>query len=180
MAQGFCFINHLAVAALYAQIHFGLKRIAILDIDAHHGNGVQNIFWNYPDRLYISVHEERSLSGLAHEKGVAENILNIPVPPGTNGAGYLSIFENVIVPKLMAFQPECLFLSVGFDGHHQDPLSNLALETEDYAWLARASSALADQLCHGRLVAILEGGYNLTYLGDCAVSFVSGLGETAA
>lgn len=176
MALGFCFANHIALAALYAQ-QMGFKRVAVIDIDAHHGNGTQNIFWNYPDRFYISLHEANDLSGFADETGVQNNIFNIPVPHHSAGEDYLRIFVDKVEPALTVFQPDFIFVSAGFDAHREDPLARLGLETTDYDRLGNRLAALADNLCGGKLVALLEGGYNLDYLGDCVAAFVTGMNQ---
>lgn len=175
MACGFCFINHAAVGAAYAQKMQGFSKVAVIDIDAHHGNGTQNIFWNDPNKLFISLHEQRSLTGFIHETGCSDNIVNIPLPKGSNINVYLSEFEEKIAPKLRSFKPEFIIISAGFDAHKQDPMAYLGLEVSDYYELAKKISTIAKKICSGRLVAIMEGGYNLDTLGKCAVAFVSGL-----
>lgn len=177
MAQGFCFINHVAVGAVHAQQALGFARVAVIDIDAHHGNGTQSMFWNHADRLCISLHEDVGLSGFADETGRAGNILNIPLPPGCGGDAYLAAFREIALAKLEAFRPDFLVVSSGFDACKNDPLASLSLEIDDYAVLGRHLAAAADRLCAGRLVAVMEGGYNLNQLGDCAAAFVSGLME---
>ena len=174
-AGGFCFFNHVALAAISAQKKMGAVRIAVVDFDAHHGNGTQSLFWNFEDRLYISLHEETSLSGFANEKGAWNNIVNIPLPPKSSGDVLRKAFEEKIVPKLAAFKPDILFVSAGFDMHMNDPMSSLQLATEDYCWLGERLRECADKLCKGRLVAVLEGGYNLEVLGNCVAEFVKGL-----
>lgn len=175
MALDFCFINHIAVGAALAQQVLGFPRVAVIDIDAHHGNGTQNMFWNYPDRLCISLHEDSGLSGFKNEKGRAENILNIPLQPGCNSVDYLALFEDMVLTKIEDFKPDFIFVSAGFDACRNDPFANLALEVNDYAVLGRHLAAAADRLCEGRLVSVMEGGYNLSQLGECAAAFVSGL-----
>lgn len=175
MAQGFCFINHVAVGAVLAQQSLGFTRVAVIDIDAHHGNGTQSLFWNHADRLCISLHEDSGLSGFADETGRAENIVNIPLPSGCDSATYIKVFKEIALPKLEAFKPDFIFVSAGFDACKNDPLANLALEIDDYIILGRDLAAAADKLCEGRLVSVMEGGYNLDQLGDCTAAFVSGL-----
>ena len=173
MAMGFCFINHVAVGAALAQI-LDFPRIAVVDIDAHHGNGTQAMFWNHSARLLISMHEEGP-SGHAHETGFADNILNIPLPHQTDGETYLKIFADRVMPKLDVFKPDFLFVSAGFDACEGDLLGQLKLKPQDYAPLGQQLADAANRLCGGRLVAVMEGGYNLATLGDCARAFVSGL-----
>lgn len=175
MAQGFCFINHVAVGAAYAQESCGYARIAVVDIDAHHGNGTQSLFWNYPERLLISLHEDHGLSGFADETGRNDNICNIPLETGCTSTTYLAAFENIALAKLESFKPDFIFVSAGFDSCKNDPLAGLALEIDDYRILGQQLAMMADKLCAGRLVALMEGGYNLDQLGDCAAAFVSGL-----
>lgn len=175
MALGFCFINHVAVGAALAQEMPEFKRVAVIDIDAHHANGTQSMFWNHPDRLCISLHEDSGLSGFAEETGRADNILNIPLPPECDSETYLTLFTDIVLAKLDAFKPDFIFVSAGFDACKNDPLANLALEIDDYVVLGRQLAAAANRLCDGRLVAVMEGGYNLEQLGACAAAFVSGL-----
>ncbi len=174
-AGGFCFFNNVALAAVAAQKNFGLSRVAVLDFDAHHGNGTQSFFWNFEDRLYISLHEETGLSGFAGETGAYDNVLNIPLPGKTGGDDFRKAFEEKALPKLDAFKPDVVFVSAGFDMHIGDPLSSMRLNGGDYFRLGQTLRAAADSLCKGRLVAVLEGGYNLDALGSCAASFVDGL-----
>ncbi len=174
-AQGFCFFNHVAMAAAMAQAMPGVERVAVLDFDAHHGNGTQSLFWNHERRLLVSLHEETGLSGFAHERGSAGNVLNIPLPPGSGSDPYRRAMVDKALPKLAEFAPDLLIVSAGFDMHRDDPLASMRLETADYAWTGAELAALADTDCAGRVVAVLEGGYNLDHLGACAAAFVSGL-----
>ena len=175
MAQGFCFFNHVAMAAVAATRLPGIDRVAVLDFDAHHGNGTQSLFWSHADRMLVSLHEDVGLSGYSHEQGSADNILNIPLPTGSDGAAVRAAVEALALPKLAAFRPDLLLVSAGFDMHADDPLANLVLHTDDYAWLGSRLAGFADAVCDGRLVAVLEGGYNLEMLGACAAAFVRGL-----
>ena len=153
----------------------GAARVAVVDFDVHHGNGTQSLFWNYEDRLLISLHEENPLSGFAQETGAWENIVNIPLPRGSSGAFVRQAFREKVVPKLKSFRPDIFFVSAGFDMHRDDPLGSLALETEDYLWMGESLRESADALCGGRLVAVLEGGYNLDILGASVAAFVTGM-----
>lgn len=173
MAMGFCFINHVAVGAALAQT-LGFPRVAVVDIDVHHGNGTQAMFWNHSTRLFVSMHEDGP-SGHAHETGFADNILNIPLPHKMDGAAYLKIFSEKVIPKLNAFKPDFIFVSTGFDACEGDLLGQLNLQPQDFAPLGQQLANAANCLCGGRLVAVMEGGYNLSTLGDCASAFVSGL-----
>ncbi len=173
-AIGFCFFNHIALAAVAAQKKYGIGKVAVLDFDAHHGNGTQSFFWNFEDRLYVSLHEDNPLSGFARETGSGNNIMNLPLPVGSDGAAFRQAFEEKAAPNIEAFQPEILFVSAGFDMHKDDPLAGLCLEENDYQWLGRSLRDLSDTLCDGRLICVLEGGYNLEALAASAAAFVDG------
>ena len=175
MAQGFCFFNHVALAAAFAQAELGVGRVAVLDFDAHHGNGTQSLFWNHADRMLVSLHEDLGLSGFAHEQGAHGNILNIPLATGSGSAEFHQAITQSALPALAAFQPELMLVSAGFDMCEGDPLAGLRLRVEDYGWIGGRLATLADAHCAGRLVAVMEGGYNLATLGDCAAAFVRGL-----
>jgi acetoin utilization deacetylase AcuC-like enzyme len=176
-ALGFCFFNYVALAALTAQKKMGAKRVAVVDFDAHHGNGTQSAFWNFEDNLYISLHEKNSLSGFTHETGAWNNVVNIPLPEKSSGDVMRRAFSDKVEPKLEAFKPDIIFVSAGFDMHADDPLSTMRLNTDDYYWLGCRLRDISDTLCNGRLVAVMEGGYNLAVLGDCAAAFVAGVAE---
>ena len=165
-AMGFCFFNNAAVAAMHARARWGLSRVAVVDFDVHHGNGTQDIFWNEPGLFYASSHQHPCYpgSGSPSETGVANNILNIPLPPGTGGVEFRRRWEREGLPALAAFKPELLILSAGFDAHRADPLAQLQLATEDFGWMTDQLVAVADAHCPGRLVSVLEGGYDLAAL----------------
>ena len=179
-ASGYCFFNHVALAAIAAQKNLKQKRVAVLDFDAHHGNGTQSLFWNFADRLYISLHEDNPLSGFAHETGAWQNIMNVPLPTGSNGDVFRQAMEEKALPKIQAFAPDILFVSAGFDMHKDDPLSSMLLEANDYALLGKRLSAFADSVCQGKLVTVMEGGYNLEALAASAANFVFGLMDISA
>jgi acetoin utilization deacetylase AcuC-like enzyme len=170
MAQGFCFFNTVAMAGVMAQAQLGITRVAVLDFDAHHGNGTQSLFWSCKNRLLISLHEETTLSGFANETGACDNILNIPLKPGSDGAVFRHAIETLALPKLKQFQPDLLLVSAGFDAHRADPLANLNWEGDDYAWIGQRLAALGLPL-----VAVMEGGYNLATIGGLAAAFVTGM-----
>ena len=172
-AMGFCLFANVAIAALYALERKGLSRVAIVDFDVHHGNGTQDVVERDPRIFFASTHESPLYPGTggAHETGVG-NVLNIPLPAGTDGAGLLAEYDAQIAPALDAFAPELVIVSAGFDAHIRDPLANLALQTDDYAALAERLCDAADRHAHGRLLAALEGGYDLTGLSESVAAFI--------
>ena len=163
-----------AVAALHARARWGLKRVAVVDFDVHHGNGTQDIFQDDPDLMYVSSHQYPCYpgTGSAGERGVDGNVLNLPLPPGTAGPGFRAAWERMGLPALHDFKPELLIVSAGFDAHKLDPLADLCLETEDFGWMTDQLLAVADAHCGGRLVSILEGGYDLHALAASAALHV--------
>ena len=158
---------------------WGLKRIAVVDFDVHHGNGTQAMFWDDPDLFYASSHQSPCYPGTGqpHETGVAGNIVNAPLPPRSGSAAFRAAWADTILPALDAFAPELLIVSAGFDAHRDDPLAQLRVETADFAWLTRELRALAVRHCAGRLVSVLEGGYDLDALAECAAAHVRALME---
>ncbi|WP_395792176.1 histone deacetylase family protein [Aquimonas sp.] len=175
-AMGFCLINSVAVGAAHALEMHGLKRVAIIDFDVHHGNGSQDIFWDDPRVLYLSSHQSPlyPYSGNADETG-AGNILNLPLPEGADGEFLRDVYRQHGLPALNAFRPELVLVSAGFDGHRLDPLAGLNLEAGDFAWLTLELMEIANRHAQGRLVSTLEGGYSLTALRDCSVAHVRAL-----
>jgi acetoin utilization deacetylase AcuC-like enzyme len=176
-AMGFCLFNNAAVAAFHARAAYGLRRIAVVDFDVHHGNGTQDIFWPDADLFYASSHQYPCYpgTGAAHECGVAGNIVNTPLAPGSGGVEFRAAWENRILPALTAFAPELLIVSAGFDAHAADPLAQLLLWEPDFAWITQALLQVADQTCPGRVVSLLEGGYDLPALAASAALHVRGL-----
>lgn len=173
-AMGFCLFNGAAVAALHARRRWGVTRVAVVDFDVHHGNGTQDIFEDDPGLFYASSHQFPCYpgTGAASERGVAGNVVNMPLRPGTDGAGFRRAWEGVGLPALEAFGPELLIISAGFDAHRLDPLAQLRLETEDFGWMTEQLLAVAGRCCGGRVVSVLEGGYDLGALGASAALHV--------
>lgn len=173
-AMGFCLFDNVAIAALRARHVHGIGRIAIVDFDVHHGNGTQAIFWNDPETLYVSTHQWPLYPGTGRrsETGVANNVLNVPLPPGTDGEAYRAAVEAEILPRLDAFAPELVLVSAGFDAHARDPLASLALVEEDFAWMSERLVEVARRHARGRLVSVLEGGYDLEALAASALAHV--------
>jgi acetoin utilization deacetylase AcuC-like enzyme len=164
-AMGFCFFNHAAIAAHYARQRYDAERVAVVDFDVHHGNGTQDIFWSEPDLFYGSTHQMPLYpgSGSANETGVG-NIFNAPLAAGNGGAEFRTAMNTVIMPALENFSPDLIIISAGFDAHVRDPLGSLQLTEEDFAWVTLRLMETADQFCAGRVVSVLEGGYDLQAL----------------
>jgi len=175
-SMGFCVFNQIAIAALYAQRHCGVRRIAIVDFDVHHGNGTQDIVLGRPDLLYLSTHQFPHYPGTGgrHENR-AGNIHNIPLPAGTDDSTFRTLFKAEALPQLEAFAPDLLLVSAGFDAHTQDPLASLRFTDATYGWLGEQLAAVALRHCQGRLLSTLEGGYNLDVLGRSVVAYVAGV-----
>jgi len=173
-AMGFCLFNNAAVAAFHARARWGLKRVAVVDFDVHHGNGTQDIFFNDRDLFYASSHQHPCYpgTGLPHERGIAGNILNMQLAPGSRGEEFREAWAYGILPALEAFKPELLIISAGFDAHAADPLAQLRLNVGDFVWVTEELLALADRVCPGRVVSLLEGGYDLDALAASAAAHV--------
>lgn len=170
-AMGFCLFNNVAVAALHARAVHGLSRIAVVDFDVHHGNGTQDIFFHDRDLFYASTHQWPLYPGTGSraETGVAGNIVNVPLVPGSGGREFRAAFADVVLPALDSFSPQFLFISAGFDAHEADPLASLRLVEEDFAWATARLCEAAARHCEGRVVSVLEGGYDLEALA-CSVA----------
>ncbi|MGE0765912.1 MAG: histone deacetylase family protein [Hyphomicrobiaceae bacterium] len=164
-AMGFCFFNSIAVAALYARQAHGAERIAVVDFDVHHGNGTQDIFWSDKNLFFASTHQMPLYpgTGALSETGVG-NIWNAPLRPGDDGEPFREAIQSRILPALRNFAPDLVLVSAGFDAHRDDPLANLELVEADYAWATQQLVEEADRHAGGRLVSMLEGGYNLAAL----------------
>ncbi len=176
VAMGFCLSNHVAIAARHAQQVHGVERIAILDFDVHHGNGTQEVFEDSPEVLFVSSHQFPLYpgTGTMDETGVG-NIVNIPLAPGTESAAFRKAWSSRGFAALFSFDPELILVSAGFDAHERDPLGQLRLQEDDYAWWTREVRAFADETCDGRLVSVLEGGYDLEGLAASAQAHVRAL-----
>ncbi len=166
-AMGFCLFNNIAIGALHARAEHGLGRIAVIDFDVHHGNGTQAMFEHDADLFYASTHQWPLYpgTGAESETGVG-NIVNKPLPPGAGSAEFRSAMRDHIVPALDAFAPDLVMISAGFDAHANDPLAGLNFTDDDYAWVTRELLAVADRHAGGRLVSVLEGGYDLAALAS--------------
>lgn len=173
-AMGFCFFNNAAIAAFHARNRWGLQRVAVLDFDVHHGNGTQDIFAPHAGLFYGSTHQHPCFpgTGMASERGAAWNILNVPLAPGSGGDVFRAAWEGEIIPALEAFHPELLIISAGFDAHAVDPMAQMRLREADFVWVTKALMAVADKYCPGRIVSLLEGGYDPTALASCVAAHV--------
>ena len=177
MPMGFCFFNNAAVAARHAQAAHGAERVAILDWDVHHGNGTQDIFWGDPTVLFCSTHEMPLYpgTGARSERGEHGTILNAPLRAGDGGEVFREALTSVVLPRMEAFGPDLVVISAGFDAHWRDPLANLRLTEADFAWATREVMGLAERRCGGRLVSLLEGGYDLEGLAKSVAAHVGEL-----
>jgi acetoin utilization deacetylase AcuC-like enzyme len=175
--MGFCLFNNAAVAAMHARVQWGVQRVAVVDFDVHHGNGTQAMFEQDADLFYASSHQSPCYPGTgdAWERGTANNIVNAPLRPGDGSAVFRAAWGEIILPDLDRFAPGLLIVSAGFDAHKLDPLAQLRLETADYAWITDELVRLAERHCGGRLVSVLEGGYDLDALAVSAATHVRGL-----
>lgn len=182
-AMGFCIINNVAVAAAAARAA-GAARVAVLDWDVHHGNGTQEIFWEDPDVMYLSVHQFPFYPGTGSPDEIGAGAgrgatVNVGLPAGAGDRDYLATFDHVLVPALRRFRPDLILVSAGFDAHHADPLAAMRVTRLGFAGMASRMRAAADELAGGRWVVALEGGYDLNALGEGATAALTALGEPA-
>ena len=166
-AMGFCFFNSAAIAAIHAREH-GAKRVAVVDFDVHHGNGTEAAFWHDENAFYASSHEYPQYPGTGREsdRGAFDNIANAPLAAGEGGGVFRKAWGEQLLPALSDFDPDFIVISAGFDAHAADPLGGLQLTEEDFAWATSEIAAIAYDKCAGRLISVLEGGYDLTALAD--------------
>ena len=178
-AMGFCFFSTIGIGAKYLKKIKQLNKIAIVDFDVHHGNGTQDVLWNDPDCLFISIHQDGifPFTGSRQETGIKNNILNIPVNAGSNSNEFRSIVDNIIIPRLIKFEPEFLLISAGFDGHQDDQISQTQWAESDFIYITKKLKSVANQFCEDRIVSCLEGGYHLEKLSTCCVSHIKTLME---
>jgi acetoin utilization deacetylase AcuC-like enzyme len=175
-AMGFCVFNQVAIAALYARQAYGLERVAIVDFDVHHGNGTQEIVTGREGLLYLSTHQSPLYPGSGSlTENRPGNICNLPLPSGTDDATYQRLFSTTLLPELEAFRPQLLLVSAGFDGHSLDQLASFGLSEASYTWLGRELRRAAEKYSNGRLLSVLEGGYNLEVLGQSVVAYLQGM-----
>ena len=178
-AMGFCLFSTVAIAARHALEHHGLSRVAVVDFDVHHGNGTQDVLWDEPRALFISSHQMPLYpgTGAASERGGTNNVLNLPLPPGSDGSAMRRAYQTQGFARLREWAPELILISAGFDAHADDPLANLMWDEDDFAWITRALCDIADEVCGGRVVSTLEGGYDLPALAASVAVHVTELKE---
>ncbi|MEZ4706651.1 MAG: histone deacetylase [Caldilineaceae bacterium] len=183
--MGFCIFANVSIAARWAQDHYGVERVLIVDFDVHHGNGTQDIFYHDPTVLFFSIHQYPHYPGTGGATELGDEIaygatVNVPAPPGAGDEGYVESFRRILAPVAHEFKPDLILLSAGFDAHWLDPLASINLSVTGYSKLVEETLALADELCGGKLVAVLEGGYHLDVLAHCVLSTLRVLSSSPA
>jgi acetoin utilization deacetylase AcuC-like enzyme len=177
--MGFCLFGTAAIAAKHALDRHGLSRVAVVDFDVHHGNGTQDLLWDETRVRFVSSHQMPRWPGAGHpaERGAHDQVFNLPLDPGTGGRVFRETYEDAVFPMLQDFAPELIVISAGFDAHAADPLANLALVEEDFAWVTGRLCDIAEGTAEGRVVSTLEGGYDLEALAASVVAHVTVLEE---
>jgi acetoin utilization deacetylase AcuC-like enzyme len=175
--MGFCIFDNAAIAARYARTRYGIARAAIVDFDVHHGNGSQEIFWADRSVMYCSTHQMPLYpgTGAVNESGEFDTVVNAPLRPGDGGEAFRAAFENRLLPRLRDFAPELVVISAGFDAHMRDPLASINLTEDDFVWVTQKLMDVADHCAEGRVVSLLEGGYDLRALGNSVAAHVTTL-----
>ncbi len=174
---GFCLFNNIAIGAMHARAAYGIRRVALIDFDVHHGQGTQAVVETDADLFYASTHQYPLYPGTGspRERGIAGNVANVPLPAGSGSAAFRAAWSDRLLPALDDFAPELVMVSAGFDAHRRDPLAQLDVETEDFVWLTEELLAIAGRHAGGRLVSVLEGGYDLAALAESVAAHVRAL-----
>jgi len=180
-AMGFCLFGNVAIAAKHALDYHGLDRVAVVDFDVHHGNGTQDLLWDDPRALTITSQQMPLWpgTGRADETGAHNNVVNIPLPPDSDGLLMRKKYDDIVFPRLREFRPNLILISAGFDAHADDPLAQLNWDETDFAWITENLCEIAAKVCDGRVVSVLEGGYDLEALARSAKAHVQKLIEAA-
>lgn len=173
-SAGFCIFNHIAVGVAHALALYNIKRVAIIDFDVHHGDGTEDIFKDNPNVMLCSTFQHPFYPHRGADSR-SSNMINLPLPAKANGDDFKKVFEVEIKPALADFNPEIIYISAGFDAHINDPLADLALTTQDYAWITEFVKKIANNCCSGRIISSLEGGYHLPSLTESALAHITSL-----